>query len=396
MTVTPAALSHAELADAFRAQARGCALTGSPIYSALLDRAADDVARGGLFADLVSTYRGVPMLDALPLRVLGAVHALVLGGRAPGLAAFYPSTGGHFEAEGAFRALCEVCDAHRDELRDAAATLRVQTNEVQRSAVLVPGFLRVAARTGLPLRIREIGSSAGLNLFFDRHRYEWGPHRFGDAAAPLVLAARWNGGDAFRSAFFNALSMSFPVGEQYFIDSVRNGLKMLPEAARARFADEVQGFVGQEATHRRIHALFNAHLARTGAPNDIEQRALRRLAANAHRDPRVHVAATAATEHFTAVFANWLMRHPEALEGAEPRLRTLWMWHAAAESEHRSTAFDVYQAISGDHAWRIRLYRYITVTFLGDVMRQTILNLRHDGSLFKWSTWRSGWRLTSS
>jgi len=212
-----------------------------------------------------------------------------------------------------------------------------------------------------------------------------------DLDAPI--AARWNGGDAFRSAFFNALSMSFPVGEQYFIDSVRNGLKMLPEAARARFADEVQGFVGQEATHRRIHALFNAHLARTGAPNDIEQRALRRLAANAHRDPRVHVAATAATEHFTAVFANWLMRHPEALEGAEPRLRTLWIWHAAEESEHRSTAFDVYQAISGDHAWRIRLYRYITVTFLGDVMRQTILNLRHDGSLFKWSTWRSGWRL---
>jgi predicted metal-dependent hydrolase len=69
------------------------------------------------------------------------------------------------------------------------------------------------------------------------------------------------------------------------------------------------------------------------------------------------------------------------------------MWHAAEESEHRSTAFDVYQAISGDHAWRIRLYRYITVTFPGDVMRQTILNLRHDGSLFKWSTWRSGWRL---
>ena len=120
MTVTPAALSHAGLADAFRAQARGCALTGSPIYSELLDRAADDVARGGIFADLVSTYRGVPMLDALPLRVLGAVHALVLGGRAPGLAAFYPSTGGHFEAEGAFRALCEVCDAHRDELRDEA------------------------------------------------------------------------------------------------------------------------------------------------------------------------------------------------------------------------------------------------------------------------------------
>jgi len=191
--VTGAALSNADLADAFRAQARGCALAGSPIYAELLDRAADDVAGGGLFADLVSRYRGVPMLDAMPLRVLGAVHAMVLGGRAPSLAAFYPSTGGRFEAEGAFRALCEVCDAHRAELRDAAATLRVQTNEVQRSAVLAPGFLRVAARTGLPLRIREIGSSAGLNLVFDRYRYELGPHRVGDPASPLALAARWDG-----------------------------------------------------------------------------------------------------------------------------------------------------------------------------------------------------------
>jgi hypothetical protein len=191
--MTAAAPSRAELAECFRTQARGCALTGSAIYAALLERAADDLARGGLVADLVATYRGVPILDALPLRVLGAVHAMVLGGRAAALAAFYPSAGGHFEAEGAFRALCDLCEVHRDELRDAAATLRVQTNEVRRSAVLAPGFLRVAARTGLPLRIREIGSSAGLNLLFDRYRYELGAHRWGDAAAPLVIAASWDG-----------------------------------------------------------------------------------------------------------------------------------------------------------------------------------------------------------
>ncbi len=212
-----------------------------------------------------------------------------------------------------------------------------------------------------------------------------------DLDAPID--ARWNGGDAFRSAFFNALSLSFPVGEQYFIDSVRNALKALPDAQRARFADEVQGFVGQEATHRRLHALFNGHLAKQGLPNDIERRALRRLQANAQRDVRVHLAATAATEHFTAIFAHWLLRHPQALQGAEPRLQTLWLWHAAEESEHRSTAFDVYQAISGDLAWRIRLFRYVTVTFLWDLTRQTLINLWHDGSLLRWSTWRSGWRL---
>jgi hypothetical protein len=44
------------------------------------------------------------------------------------------------------------------------------------------------------LRIREIGSSAGLNLVFDRYRYELGPHRVGDPASPLALAVRWDGG----------------------------------------------------------------------------------------------------------------------------------------------------------------------------------------------------------
>ena len=205
--------------------------------------------------------------------------------------------------------------------------------------------------------------------------------------------ARWNGGDAFRSAFFSALSMSFPVGEQYFMDSVRSGLKTLPEPERQKFAKEVQGFVGQEATHRRIHALFNGHLEQLGFTNDIERRALKRLKANAHRDVRIHVAATAATEHFTAIFADWMLHHPEALEGSEPRLKTLWLWHSAEESEHRNTAFDIYQAISGNHVWRLRIFRYITLVFLSDVLRQTIQNLWHDDSLFKWSTWQSGFKL---
>lgn len=204
---------------------------------------------------------------------------------------------------------------------------------------------------------------------------------------------RWNGGDAFRSAFFNALSMSFPIGEQYFMDSVRAGLKTLPEETRAKWATEVQGFVGQEATHRRIHALFNGHLEKQGFNNELERRAARRLQRYAHLEPRIHVASTAATEHLTAIFADWMLRHPEALENTEPRLQTLWQWHAAEESEHRSTAFDIYQAMGGNHDWRVRIFRFVTITFLADVTRQTIRNLWHDKAMFKWSTWRSCWRL---
>jgi predicted metal-dependent hydrolase len=207
------------------------------------------------------------------------------------------------------------------------------------------------------------------------------------------IARHWNGGDPFRSAFFNALSMSFPRGEQYFIDSVRNGLKSLSEADRAAHATEVQGFIGQEATHRRIHALFNAHLEQQGHINRIEQRAQHRIEASAHLDLRNHLAATAATEHFTALFADWMLRHPEALEGAEPRLQTLWLWHSAEESEHRSTAFDIYRAAGGNQAWRVRVFRAVTVIFLVDLLRQTLRNLWHDGCLFQWRTWRSAQRL---
>ena len=209
-----------------------------------------------------------------------------------------------------------------------------------------------------------------------------------DLKAPFP--SRWNGGDAFRSAFLSALSMSFPVGEQYFMDSVRAGFKTLTPEVQARFAKEVQGFIGQEATHRRIHALFNSHLEALGYNNEIEHRAAHRVKANAHRDVRLHVAVTAATEHFTSLFADWMLRHPEALAGAEPRLQTLWQWHSAEESEHRNTAFDIYKAMGGGHTWRVRAFRYVTITFLCDVMRQTVRNLWHDGSLFKRTTWRSG------
>lgn len=215
-----------------------------------------------------------------------------------------------------------------------------------------------------------------------------------DLSAPFDR--RWNGGDAFRSAFFNALSMSFPAGEQFFIDSVRDGMKVVPPQTRADLAQEVQGFVGQEATHRHIHAQFNGQLAAQGFVNKIEGWSLRRRQANAHLNVRMHVAGTAGTEHLTAIFADWMLRHPEALEGAEPRLRTLWEWHSAEEAEHRSTAFDVYQALGGSHKYRVRAFVYITVTFSWDLFRQTLHNLWVDGSLFHGRTWRSAWRLLLS
>lgn len=207
------------------------------------------------------------------------------------------------------------------------------------------------------------------------------------------IERHWNGGCAFRSAFFNALSMSFPAGEQIFIDSVRRGVAALPEAGRTRFESEVQAFIGQEATHRRIHQRFNEHLARQGLVNEWEARILRRRRLLEKLDARIWVGITAATEHWTAILAQHLLAHPEVLGGAEPRLVQLWQWHAAEELEHRSTAFELYQALGGSHEWRVRLFRLVSWHFMTDVLRQTLNNLWRDGSWWRASTWTGAWRL---
>jgi predicted metal-dependent hydrolase len=208
-----------------------------------------------------------------------------------------------------------------------------------------------------------------------------------DLEAPFER--HWCGGDAFRTALFNALSMSFPVGEQFFIDAVRNGFKALPEDKQVTFKQEVQGFIGQEATHRRIHALFNGHLERQGLKNDWAPRAQKRMKMLEGMNPRHHLGITAANEHYTAILAEWMLRNHDLLGSADTRLQTMWLWHSAEESEHKTTAFDLYQALDGSHDWRVKWMRRTTVFFLTDTLRQTLNNLQHDGTLWKWSTWKS-------
>ena len=203
------------------------------------------------------------------------------------------------------------------------------------------------------------------------------------------LPRHWCGGDPFRTALFNALSMSFPVGEQFFIDAVRDGLKLLPEEQQAAHKAEVQGFIGQEATHRRIHALFNGHLERQGLVNHWAPRIQKRMKMLDGVDPRHPLAITAANEHFTAILAEWLLSHPEVFGQTEERLKTMWLWHSAEEAEHKNTAFDLYQTLDGSYTWRATWFRRVTLIFLGDTLRQTVNNLHHDGTLWQWRTWKS-------
>lgn len=197
----------------------------------------------------------------------------------------------------------------------------------------------------------------------------------------------WLGGDAYRSQLFNALSMSFPIGEQTFIDSVR---AVPPE----RLSDptlraEVRDFIGQEASHRFVHAQYNAELVRQGLEYVIEPSVLRRVRFAARLDVRSRLAVTCAYEHYTAMLADWVLRHPEPMGDAEPALRTLWLWHAAEESEHKGVAFDVYVASGGGYWRRVLWYVHISFMFAMDTLVQTAHNLHRDGHLWRLATWTS-------
>ena len=165
-----------------------------------------------------------------------------------------------------------------------------------------------------------------------------------------------------------------------------------PRISACAFEPAIKAFIGQEATHRRIHALFNNHLAQQGLVNRWDARALRRLKKLEGVDLRIWVGATAATEHFTAILAEHLLSDRSSLVGAEPRLATLWLWHASEETEHRCTAFDLYRAMGGNEEWRLRLFRVVTWNFITDALRQTVNNLWHDGSFWRARTWLEGWR----
>ena len=188
----------------------------------------------------------------------------------------------------------------------------------------------------------------------------------------------------------NALSMSFPVGENFFINSVKAGAALLPESERAHWAGEIQGFIGQEATHRRIHGLFNEQLAAQGLVDSWTPRAAARMKMIEPLHPTHALAATAATEHFTAIMAGYLFHHHQELGEMEPRLKSMWMWHASEESEHRSTAFDLYCAVGGTYERRVWWMKRITYVMVTETLRQTLSNLKRDGTLWQWRTWKNG------
>ena len=180
----------ADLPTRFRRHAAAIERAGrSPLSVCLIRGAADDIEAGGILAELVF---GVPLPSgqAPALRVLAALHRLVLERRAPQLASYYPTVGGTRAPDGVWKAAGVALRANADEVRPALRK-GVQTNEPGRSTVLFGVLLWVARRYGLPVRLYEIGASAGLNLLAPQFAYRIGETTLGESLSPLVFEDPW-------------------------------------------------------------------------------------------------------------------------------------------------------------------------------------------------------------
>lgn len=207
------------------------------------------------------------------------------------------------------------------------------------------------------------------------------------------LERDWFDNHPFKTAWFNAMSITFPLGEKFFIDSVRYFAGQIDDP---KLSEEIRGFCGQEGFHRREHQRYNEILCER---RGYDLAALEgRLESNIKRaykflSPIERLAATAAFEHITAIMAEAALDADDPMiRSVDPDMQALWQWHAAEEMEHKSVAFDVYRAVGGTEKMRKSGMRQATIFLALDVLMGLLHMLRRDKLLWNRRIWVEGWK----
>ena len=192
----------------------------------------------------------------------------------------------------------------------------------------------------------------------------------------------WHGGSVEATAIYNALSTTFPVGEAFFVESVRK----FRDGAPPRLAEEIKAFTTQEAIHSREHDAFNRRAADAGYDlSKLEAQVEYRLGVTRSKPPIVSLAATMALEHFTAILAHQLLADPRHLAGGDKETADLWRWHACEEIEHKGVAYDTWLHATRNwpraKRWKVKakVMLYVTRNFVVDRTAGALELMRQDG-----------------
>lgn len=218
-----------------------------------------------------------------------------------------------------------------------------------------------------------------------------------------VVPRHWNGGEVFRTHFFNAGSVVFEIGEKYFVDVMRQAASVTDDP---KLSKEIHSFIGQEANHRRVHMGYNDMLKMQGYDFAGAQTFLSRFSAWQQRrlSLKTQLGFVAAYEHFTTMLSSFALSDPSWLQGADKEMTALWCWHTLEELEHKSVAIDAYRALGGGYVRRCLTMFPATVVFWIGVLWALGALLRRDKSLMspkvawqacRFALWRPGmlWRV---
>ena len=173
----------------------------------------------------------------------------------------------------------------------------------------------------------------------------------------------WLNGNPYASAYHNALSITFPRGEAFFIESVR----AFRDGAPPKLAAEIRAFIQQEVMHSREHVSFNKRVTDAGYEiAHLEQVVIDSLELTKGRPQILNLAVTMALEHYTAMMAHQMLNDPKAFAGADPELADMWRWHAIEEIEHKGVAYDTWLHATRDWSrwkrWKVKAIMMLVVT----------------------------------
>lgn len=214
---------------------------------------------------------------------------------------------------------------------------------------------------------------------------------------PRDRATDWNAGGYHVTQFFNTLSIFFPVGERFFIQSLRRYRHRIDDE---QLQKDVAAFIGQEAFHGREHDEYNEALAEAGLPVNALEAQVTALLEQVKRLPGpMQLAATISLEHLTAIMGDMILKDPQLLRDAEPHFQALWRWHALEETEHKAVAYDVYEKVfgSGPKAYAIRVFSFLlaNVIFWSLFYAYYVRMVSAGGGLFNlrgwWRTFQYQW-----
>lgn len=194
--------------------------------------------------------------------------------------------------------------------------------------------------------------------------------------------ANWHGAGPGVTQFLNALSVFFPDGEKFFMDSVRAYKEKITDE---QILKDITLFIRQEALHGREHRKYNKALQEAGLSGVDFQNEIRTLLDNlkAKTPKKFQLLLTIGLEHLTTIMAEAVLTHEGIMDNSHPEVTALWRWHSVDEVDHKSVAYDVYEQVLGkstvNEAQRRAVFALATVFLFAHIHAMQLRMLKRQG-----------------